>query len=281
MRRTTVYTLEITITEGSMTEEFVRANPVISRTIEIGPNQTLNQLHRTIFEAFGRWDDCHLSEFNMGSGIWDKSGDRYVLQFIYDDPEEIKFNEEPIPAGSLERTRIGKLNLQPDQVFWYWYDFGDSWQHRITVLSVGEAEPGAKYPRVVASVGDSPPQYRGWGEEEWGEEESDEEGSAEVGLSELLDYIADEGDTITGVVPVDRDAPVPWIRRHTSAETGAIARELAAQHSYRVTTLKDLADGTCELTTYLVPGQHLDPWLATLIAPGEGQERVLSVETVL
>lgn len=31
----TVYALQVTIIDGLMTEEFVRANPVVSRTIEI------------------------------------------------------------------------------------------------------------------------------------------------------------------------------------------------------------------------------------------------------
>jgi len=62
----TLYTLEVILLDGYMTEEFAKANPVISRTIEIRADQTLNQLHRAIFEAFDRWDDCHLSEFHLG-----------------------------------------------------------------------------------------------------------------------------------------------------------------------------------------------------------------------
>ena len=142
-----LYTLEVTITGGLMTDDFVARNPVISRTIEIRADQTLNQLHRTIFQAFDRWDDCHLSEFNMGSGVHDRGGDRYVLQFIYDDPDEVAFYEEQVPTGSMERTRVGKLDLRSGQGFWYWYDYGDNWVHRITVVAIGEAEPKVKYPR--------------------------------------------------------------------------------------------------------------------------------------
>lgn len=54
MRRTTLYTLEVCIIEGPMTEAFVEANPVISRTIEIRGLQTLEQLHRAISNAFDR-----------------------------------------------------------------------------------------------------------------------------------------------------------------------------------------------------------------------------------
>jgi hypothetical protein len=62
----TLFTLEVTIIDGLMTEAFAKANPVISRTIEIRADQTLNQLHRAIFETFDRWDDCHLCEFHLG-----------------------------------------------------------------------------------------------------------------------------------------------------------------------------------------------------------------------
>ncbi len=101
----------------------------------------------------------------MSNGVLDRDGDQYVLQSIYDDPDEIAFNDEPEPVDSMERTRMGKLGLQRGQVFWYWYDLGDDWVHRITVLAVGQAEPGTRYPRVVARVGESPPQYRDWDEE--------------------------------------------------------------------------------------------------------------------
>lgn len=163
-----IYTLDVTITDGTMTEEFVAANPVVSRTIQIRSDQTLNQLHQAIFDAFDRWDDCHLCEFNLGTGVFDKGGARYVLPFVFDDPLEYD-DDEPL-AGSLTKTRLGSLGLQAGQVFWYWYDFGDNWQHRITVLAVGDVEPGTKYPRVVAETGASPPQYAPWDEEEWEDE---------------------------------------------------------------------------------------------------------------
>ena len=164
-----LYTFEVTIVEGHMTEDFVRQTPVVSRTIEIRADQTLNQLHRAIFEAFDRWDDCHLHEFQFGNGPRDRTGARYVLPFIFDDPYE--FDEEPA-TGSVTRTRIGGLELRVGQAFWYWYDFGDNWRHKIDVLAIGEVEPKVKYPRVVARVGESAPQYPPMDEEGW--EDGDE-----------------------------------------------------------------------------------------------------------
>lgn len=162
-----LFTLQVTIVDGPMSDEFVRVNRVVSRVIEIRGDQTLNQLHRAIFEAFDRWDDCHLSEFHFGSRPRERHAKRYVLPFIYDDPEDF---DEPEPAGSITQTRLGSLGLEVGGVFWYWYDFGDNWYHEIRVLGIGEAEPKVKYPRVAMSVGDSPPQYLPL-EEDWHDEE--------------------------------------------------------------------------------------------------------------
>jgi len=102
-----LYTLQVTLLEGLMTEAFARANPVVSRTLEIRSHQTLNQLHRTIFDAFDRWDDCHLCEFHLGRQPRDCDAKRYVLPFVFDDPGDL--GEKPA-AGSITQTRLGSVN---------------------------------------------------------------------------------------------------------------------------------------------------------------------------
>ena len=265
-----LYTLEVTITEGSMTDEFVRGNPVVSRTIEIRADQTLNQLHRIIFEAFGRWDDCHLSQFNLGAGIMDRSGDRYVLPFIFADPERY---EETSAAGSTTQTRIGGLGLQVGRVFWYEYDYGDEWQHRIEVVAIGEAVPKAKYPRVTARVGESPPQYR-----EWDEDGEAEEAPPEDWLAEVLDGCPGVGDQDVGTAPLEEGEVVTWIRQSIPVDLSWDVRGAASRRTYRVTTITPLTDGTSIIATYLVPGFYLGFWLERLWEPSEEPEVILSVE---
>lgn len=271
MRRSTLFTLNVTILDGLMTDAFAKANPVVARTIEIRADQTLNQLHRAIFEAFDRWDDCHLHEFHLGREPRDRHARRYVLPFVFDDPDDL--DEEPA-AGSVTQTRVGSLGLEVGSVFWYWYDFGDDWYHEIRVLSIGEAEPKVKYPRVIARTGDSSPQYVNWDEEE------DIEGgyTPKDWLGEALQHGATELAVESGVIPIGDGGLVPWIRRHISTDTAALAGDLASQRTYAVTTLGRLPDGTCTLTTEMVPGQYLDPWLNGLIRDGDGT--VLSVEVV-
>jgi hypothetical protein len=101
-----VYTLEVCITEGPMTDEFLRDNPRISRTIEIRGSQTLAELHEAIFEAFDR-DEEHMYEFQFGKGAQDRDGPRYVLPFVLDDP----WDEEDEAAGDVTRATIDSLDL--------------------------------------------------------------------------------------------------------------------------------------------------------------------------
>jgi hypothetical protein len=47
----------------------------------------------------------------------------------------------------------------------YEYDFGDSWEHRVEVQKVLEAEPGETYPKLLKGKGACPPEDCGgiWG----------------------------------------------------------------------------------------------------------------------
>ena len=268
MRRTTLYILEVTITDGLMTKEVVTQNPVVSRTIELRADQTPNQLHRAIFLAFGRWDNCHLHEFHFGAGARDRHAQRYVLPFILTDPED-----EPA-AGSVTTTRMGRLELQVGSVFWYWYDFGDDWYHQIEVVAIGAAEPGVEYPGVTARVGESPPQYRDWDED--GEDEFGDDWVADV----LDERYPDVGSIDTGTIPLDDGEVVVWTRRQIPADLSQFVRDEAAHQTYRVTTIADLTDGTSIIAIYLVPGQYLGVWLEELRQPSEEPETLLSVEVV-
>ena len=149
-----VYTLEVILVEGMVTEDFAETNPVVSRTIEIRGRQTLWQLHRAIFRAFDRWDDCHMCEFQFGSGPHQPDGPRYVLSCALGAPGD----DDPA-AGTIDETRLDELKLEVGRSFGYWYDFGDDWYHQIDVLAIGQAEAKTRYPRVTTRVGKSPPQY--------------------------------------------------------------------------------------------------------------------------
>ncbi len=82
-----LYTLEVTLTRGHMLPDFRRQNPLVSRTIQISGEQTLEQLHDAIFRALHRFDNSHLYHFSIGHQAGKRSPEKYVLPFILDDPE--------------------------------------------------------------------------------------------------------------------------------------------------------------------------------------------------
>ncbi len=153
-----LYTLDVSIMDGPMTESFLKRNKVVSRVIQIRGDQTLAELHRTIFDAFNREDE-HMYEFQIGGkGPMDPKARRYVLPACMQDDDK--------PAGDVKRTAIGSLGLRVHDVFGYWFDFGDDWWHQINVVAIEERAARGKFPKVTKRVGKSPPQYADWDEED-------------------------------------------------------------------------------------------------------------------
>ena len=74
-----LYTMEVFIFDGPLSEKFIECNPVISRTIEIRGDQTLEDFHHAIFDAFEREEE-HMYEFQIGGkGPNDPKAGRYSL----------------------------------------------------------------------------------------------------------------------------------------------------------------------------------------------------------
>ena len=155
-----LFTLEVCILSGPMTEKFIKKNKVVCRTIQIRGDQTLEDLHDAIFDAFDR-EDPHLFEFRVGGkGPMDPKAGRYGLPMAMNDP----FSSTK-PAGDAKCATIGSLGLEVDDAFGYWFDFGDDWWHQINVMDIKEKAGRGKYPKVTQRVGESPPQYVDWDEE--------------------------------------------------------------------------------------------------------------------
>ena len=149
-----LYTLEVFLLSGPITEKFAKKNPVVSRTIQIRGDQTLEDLHHAIFDAFGRWEE-HMYEFQFGKGPMDPKAPRYVLPSAF----EIESGEDNPPAGRVDQTTIESLGLKVGDSFGYWFDFGDDWWHQINVEAIEDKVPRGKFPKVTKRVGKSPPQY--------------------------------------------------------------------------------------------------------------------------
>lgn len=140
--------------DGLVSDEFVEQNPVVSRTIKIQDNQTLETLHDALFDAFDREDE-HLYEFVFGTGPRDPNAVKHLHPMMFDDAMPSNMTD----AGDVTETKIGSLELEVGQTFFYMFDYGDGWWHQIKVLTTDEEAPKGRYPKVTERVGESPPQY--------------------------------------------------------------------------------------------------------------------------
>jgi hypothetical protein len=120
--------------------------PSIWREVELAAGQTLAELGERIPAAFG-FDDDHLWSFFLNGKPWDRASEYARLP----DP----------PVGSSKRgadgVRVGDAPARKE--FLFLFDYGDEWHFGVKLVRTGEVEPGARYPRVVASQGQAPPQY--------------------------------------------------------------------------------------------------------------------------
>jgi len=167
-----LYTFRVDIVRGPIKDEFWEANPVMARVIRMRGKQTLEELHWAIYDAFNRDEEDHLYEFTFPM----KRRDRNPIR--YGPPPGGMFSGFTglDGAGHSDRKTLDGLDLHPRQVFYYEFDFGDGWQHKIKVVSIRNEVPDEKYPVVVERIGESPPQYADWDEDEYeGEEGEDEE----------------------------------------------------------------------------------------------------------
>lgn len=137
----------------------------VRRKIAIRSDQTLVDLHGALQAAF-EWDDDHLYSFWLSGKFWAGDDSEYTHPFALDsDP----FAGWDIPIAKPERQsaeeRLDRLGLTKGQRIAYLFDFGDEWRVRLTLhqITAHDREP---YPRLLESVGDAPPQYPDYDDEQ-------------------------------------------------------------------------------------------------------------------
>lgn len=113
--------------------------PSVWRRVLVPGGFTLDRLHRVVQYAMG-WRDVHLHSFDI-------AGQQYG---------------EPDPVGELavrdELDRRLDAIANKGDVFHYTYDFGDWWEHELTVEDVFGADPEERYPMCAAGAGACPPE---------------------------------------------------------------------------------------------------------------------------
>lgn len=104
------------------------AKPPVWRRLELPGDLTLPRLHDVIQAAMG-WSDSHLHRFRTGN---DHRSPYFVTHFDLDEGDD----------GTLEDdVRLDQLVAEKGDGLWYEYDFGDAWDHKLTVEEVLEEPP--------------------------------------------------------------------------------------------------------------------------------------------
>ncbi|MEZ4867773.1 MAG: hypothetical protein R3C14_40985 [Caldilineaceae bacterium] len=87
------------------------------------------------------------------------------------------FGAQEEAQGDVRVTTLDSLQLRKGQTFLYLFDYGDEWRFNVRVHAINpNADAALEYPRLVESVGEAPPQYPDWDEddEEWDEDWDDD-----------------------------------------------------------------------------------------------------------
>jgi hypothetical protein len=120
------------------------AKPPVWRRLQLRADTRLDHLHEILQAALG-WENYHMHVFSFGDE-----------EFGNPNPE-LGFSDE-------RQVTLGEL-IDLGARFRYTYDFGDDWEHEITVEDLLDADPDTHYPVLVAAKGACPPEDCGgrWG----------------------------------------------------------------------------------------------------------------------
>jgi hypothetical protein len=123
------------------------SKPRIWRRLSLPGDLTLDVVH-TLFQAAMGWTDSHLHHFQPGA------------EQAYDQPYFVtEFDEEEGEEGTREDgVRLDQVLRAPGDRLTYLYDFGDGWEHRVTMESLAPLTPGNREPRCLGGARACPPE---------------------------------------------------------------------------------------------------------------------------
>lgn len=129
------------------------AKPPIWRRVLVPSDIRLDQLHNVIQIAMG-WMDCHLHQFIAYGRFYGVARGDFAIDLDMDIEDETKVKLHDL------------LQREKDSIV-YEYDFGDGWEHKITLETVLPADKEQALPVCVKGRRACPPEDCGgiWGYE--------------------------------------------------------------------------------------------------------------------
>ena len=131
----------------TLTIELRGVKPRIWRRLSLPGDLSLDVVH-TLFQAAMGWTDSHLHRFQPGT------------EMGYDQPYFVtEFDEEEGEEGIREEgVRLDQVLRAPGDRLTYLYDFGDGWEHRVTLESVAPLTLDEREPRCLGGARACPPE---------------------------------------------------------------------------------------------------------------------------
>lgn len=118
------------------------SDPPIWRQVEVPTSITLKVLHDIVQVTMG-WLEYHLWEFRIDGTIYGLPVDE---------------DWGTAPRKSADRIRLRDVITPGTTNIDYIYDFGDYWEHVLTVSDIRAGDPAVGYPRFIDGARDCPPE---------------------------------------------------------------------------------------------------------------------------
>ena len=131
----------------TLTIELRGSKPRIWRRLSLPGNLTLDEVH-PLFQAAMGWTNSHLHHFQPGAGRTYESA-YFLTEF------DIEEGDEGTPETDVRLDQV--LRARGDRLT-YLYDFGDDWEHRVTLESLTPLTPDNREPACLAGAKACPPE---------------------------------------------------------------------------------------------------------------------------
>ena len=131
----------------TLTIELKGPKPRIWRRLRLPGDLTLDRVHLTFQAAMG-WTDSHLHRFSPGKA------DAYRAPYFI-----TEFDEDEGDDGTREdEARLDQVLREPKDRLTYTYDFGDDWEHLVTLESIDPLNEGNRDPVCLKGARACPPE---------------------------------------------------------------------------------------------------------------------------
>ena len=127
----------------------LEVSPPIWRSIQVPETYSFWDLHVALQDAMG-WLDYHLHLFRVA-----KPDTGEAVQIGIPDDDAFEGDEPSLPGWEIP---IAHYFPRSGVVARYEYDFGDGWEHELTLEAILPRQRGQKYPRCVGGARACPPE---------------------------------------------------------------------------------------------------------------------------